>query len=187
MAWKVVGEPTAPSALSTVRPTAYPFPRGSSSILRLHRRNRPPCGSWWEWDTFLLPEVISKVQRWLDLIAFLVGRKLPISVEEIMETLPAYAGDWVEGDETARESVRRKFERDKDELRALGIPIETVPYRVGALMEELEGYRILRKDFYLLYLKLLEEERSGTRGGAGNEGSPDKYATPSAIGSGQGP
>jgi hypothetical protein len=32
-----------------------------------------------------LAEGISKVQRWLDLIAYLVGRKLPVSVEELME------------------------------------------------------------------------------------------------------
>ncbi len=110
-------------------------------------------------------EPISKVQRWLDLIAYLVGRRLPVSVEDLMEGLPAYAREWTEGDETARASVRRKFERDKDELRALGIPMETVPYKVGFGQETLEGYRILRKDFYLPYLRLLaEEEGKGASG-----------------------
>ena len=102
-----------------------------------------------------MPEPISKVQRWLDLIAYLAGRRLPVSVEELMEQLPAYARDWVEGDETTRASVRRKFERDKDELRDTGIPIETVPYHMGALKERVEGYRLSRRDFYLPYLKLL--------------------------------
>jgi len=102
-------------------------------------------------------EPITKVQRWLDLIAYLVARRLPVSVEELMEGLPAYAQQWAVNHEKARESVRRKFERDKDELRALGIPIETVPYRVGALREEVTGYRIHRKDFYLPYLNLLAE------------------------------
>ena len=106
-------------------------------------------------------ERITKVQRWLDLIAYLVGRKLPVPVEELMEQLPAYALDYAKGDDTARASTRRKFERDKDELRAMGIPLETVTYRVGALAEEVQGYRILRKDFYLPYLKLLEEEKGG--------------------------
>ncbi len=109
-------------------------------------------------------EPISKVQRWLDLIAYLVGRRLPVSVEDLMEGLPAYAREWTEGDETARASVRRKFERDKDELRALGIPIETVPYKVGFGQENLEGYRILRKDFYLPYLRLLAEEEGKGEG-----------------------
>ncbi len=122
---------------------------------------------------------ISKVQRWLDLIAYLVGRHLPVSVEELMDRLPAYARDWVGGDEKARRSVRRKFERDKDELRALGIPIETVPYRVGYGMEEMEGYRILRKDFYLPYLKLLEEEGPGSGAeGADGGGAAGQVAEP---------
>ena len=108
-----------------------------------------------------MPEGISKVQRWLDLIAYLVGRKLPVSVEELMEELPAYSRDWVGGDTKTRDSVRRKFERDKDELRALGIPIETVSYRMGVHGDEMQGYRIERKDFYLPYLKLLEEEKGG--------------------------
>ena len=78
-----------------------------------------------------------------------------------MEELPAYRQDWVSGEETARDSVRRKFERDKDELRALGIPLETISYRVGPFKEEMEGYRIRKEDFYLPYLKLLEEEKDG--------------------------
>jgi len=32
--------------------------------------------------------MISKVQRWLDLIAYLVGRHFPVPVEELMEGLP---------------------------------------------------------------------------------------------------
>ena len=63
-----------------------------------------------------------------------------------MERLPAYAGDWAGGDATARASVRRKFERDKDELREMGIPIETVTYTVGGLAESAEGYLIQRRD-----------------------------------------
>jgi len=78
-----------------------------------------------------MPEKISKVQRWLDLIAYLVGRHFPVPVEELMERLPAYALDWRVGDKTARDSVRRKFERDKDELRGLGIPLETVTYSIN--------------------------------------------------------
>ncbi len=110
-----------------------------------------------------MSEPISKVQRWLDLIAYLAGRRLPVSVEELMEQLPAYARDWMEGDDTTRASVRRKFERDKDELRDTGIPIETVTYHVGALKEQVEGYRLTRTNFYLPYLKLLGTDE-GERG-----------------------
>lgn len=98
---------------------------------------------------------ITKLQRWLDLIAFLVGRRLPVSVEEIMEGLPAYAEKWVEGSDTDRASVRRTFERDKDELRKAGIPIETVAYHVNYGADPVEGYTMKRRDFYLPYLKLV--------------------------------
>lgn len=98
---------------------------------------------------------ISKTQRWLDLIAYLVGRRFPVAVEELMEKLPAYAEKWVAGSETDRDSVRRTFERDKDELRDLGIPIETATWR-DHLGEEHYGYSLTRRDFYLPYLRLLE-------------------------------
>jgi len=112
---------------------------------------------------------ITKVQRWLDLIALLVARRWPVAVDELMERLPAYARDWVGGSEPDRASVRRKFERDKDELRAQGIPIETVEYSINYGHETVEGYRIVRKDFYLPYLKLLAEVREGDEAGERNE------------------
>lgn len=120
---------------------------------------------------------ISKVQRWLDLISFLVGRRFPVAVDEIMRNLPAYAARWTSGSDTDRASVRRMFERDKDELRALGVPLESVEYSIDFGMERTEGYRLARRDFYLPYLRLLRrqaggEERDGPRegeaGGAGN-------------------
>lgn len=105
-----------------------------------------------------MTERISKTQRWLDLIALLLrNRKVPASVDEIMEQIPAYTRPWAGGDEKAKASVRRMFERDKDELRALGIPIESVTYTVNFGHETIEGYRIQRTDFYLPYLRLLGE------------------------------
>ena len=101
---------------------------------------------------------ISKTQRWLDLIAFLVGRKVPVEVERIMEAVPSYAEKYVEGDAKARETVRRMFERDKDELRELGIPIETVPLSLHYGAEEVMAYRLSDRDFYLPYLKLVSSE-----------------------------
>ena len=100
-----------------------------------------------------MTEKITKLQRWLDLIAFLIGRHYPVSVDEIMEAVPAYARA-PDGDPTADESVRRKFERDKKELRELGIPIETVEFSVRGA-EQTSGYRLARRDFYLPYLRLI--------------------------------
>ena len=39
-----------------------------------------------------MSESITKTQRWLDLLSFLLGRRVPVPVEEIMERVPAYAG-----------------------------------------------------------------------------------------------
>lgn len=104
-----------------------------------------------------MAEPITKVQRWLDLIAYLIGRRLPVSVEEIMENVPAYAEQWGREDAKSRGSARRKFERDKDELRTLGIPLETIAYTIHYGLEIVEGYRLTRRDFYLPYLRLVEE------------------------------
>jgi proteasome accessory factor B len=99
----------------------------------------------------------TKLQRWLDIIAYLVGRRLPVSADELMRNVPAYTARWESGDRTVRESVRRSFERDKDELRRLGIPIRTLSYSTPDEPDVQEGYRIDRRDFYLPYLRLVNE------------------------------
>lgn len=106
-----------------------------------------------------MSEQITKLQRWLDLIAYLVGRRLPVPVEELMEGVPAYAERWRTEDETARATARRTFERDKDELRRSGIPLQTVRYSINYGTEQAEGYRIDRRDFYLPYLRLIADPR----------------------------
>jgi proteasome accessory factor B len=99
----------------------------------------------------------TKLQRWLDIIAYLVGRRLPISADELLRNVPAYAERWASEDRKAQESARRGFERDKDELRRLGIPIRTVRYSTPDEPDALEGYRIDRRDFYLPYLSLVRQ------------------------------
>lgn len=100
---------------------------------------------------------ITKLQRWLDIIAYLVGRSLPVSADELMRNVPSYRDRWASDDTKQRESARRGFERDKDELRSLGIPIRTVKYYTPDAPDVLEGYVIDRRDFYLPYLKLVTE------------------------------
>jgi proteasome accessory factor B len=87
----------------------------------------------------------SKTQRWLDLLSVLVGRRFPVAVDEIMEQVPAYRDRWETGDPKARASVRRMFERDKDELRGMGIPLETRRYRLEGLADT-QGYVIPTRD-----------------------------------------
>ena len=61
-----------------------------------------------------------KIQRWIDLLAALLRRRFPAPLEELAREVPGYDT----GQNKA--ALRRTFERDKDELRAFGIPIETV-------------------------------------------------------------
>jgi proteasome accessory factor B len=85
-----------------------------------------------------------KIQRWIDLIAALLLRHYPVTFEELTAKVPAYQA-------TEREDARRRaFERDKDELRDYGIPIETKRDPNG----EVIGYLLDRRQFYLPYLSL---------------------------------
>ena len=91
-----------------------------------------------------------KAARWLDLLAFLMQRRFPVTREEIYKAV----GDYGEGgDAAAREAVRRRFERDKDELRELGVEIETVELPQSAGDPDASGYRLKERDFYLPYLE----------------------------------
>lgn len=99
-----------------------------------------------------------KTARWLDLIAFLLAHRFPVTRDQIYESVSGYKEDWAEAeDETARESLRRKFERDKDELRELGINIEVLELANRAGDEASAGYRLRAGDFYLPYLQLQQE------------------------------
>jgi proteasome accessory factor B len=89
----------------------------------------------------------AKLQRWIDLIAVLLTHKYGMTFEQLRTEVPGYAGA------AKRESVARTFERDKDELRALGVPIETL-----APAEDDEGgqqrYRVEPRELYLPYLMI---------------------------------
>lgn len=98
---------------------------------------------------------------------------MPVTVGELMERVPAYARKWVTGSDTDRASARRMFERDKDELRGLGVPLDGVPVPSGEGWGEQEAYRLGTRDFFLPYLKLV----SGTRG------VREQPVGPAAIGS----
>jgi len=66
-----------------------------------------------------------KLARWLDLIALLLSRGYPVTREEIFDKVAAYRVTIRPENERSHESTRRTFERDKDELRALGVTIRT--------------------------------------------------------------
>ena len=66
--------------------------------------------------------------------------------QDIAKHVPAYQ----KGNE---DSTKRTFERDKLELRELGVPIETI----GTDGDEEMAYRLRPKEFYLPYLALVSE------------------------------
>ena len=99
-----------------------------------------------------------KLQRWIDLLAALLARNHPVTIDQIFREVPGYGAGRGELEGTRYESARRKFERDKDDLRGFGIPIET---RKTA-DDEVEGYVLDRREFYLPYLSLLASGRKTT-------------------------
>jgi proteasome accessory factor B len=89
-----------------------------------------------------MPKTVPKIQRWIDLLAALLRRHYPATFEELIRDVPAYGGD------QSHEARRRMFERDKDELRGFGVPIETIKTPEGETL----GYRLQAAHFYLPYL-----------------------------------
>ncbi len=87
-----------------------------------------------------------KIQRWIDLLAALLARRYPATFEDLIRDVPAYTAS-----DQSDDARRRMFERDKDELRAFGVPIETVPPPDEG---EAPGYQLRVRDFYLPYLAL---------------------------------
>ncbi len=91
-----------------------------------------------------------RTERLLGLVVVLMGSELPITRETIRAGVPGYA------DSPSGAAFERKFERDKDELRSMGVPIETV----RDANDEVLGYRLRRDDYALSDLHLTPEERS---------------------------
>jgi len=93
----------------------------------------------------------SKLQRWIDLLAALLGHRLPATFEQLARDVPAYLADGSVAAGEPSPTLKRMFERDKLELRELGAPIETV----GEEGSEECSYRLRAKDFYLPYLGIV--------------------------------
>jgi predicted DNA-binding transcriptional regulator YafY len=132
--------------------------------------------------------ITSKSARWLDLIAFLVQHRVPVTREQIFQHVAGYGPTPETSDRhggavrtsrsprrgrgrkgrsargsarqrvrpSALESARRKFERDKADLRSLGIRIERRGITGGPRAEPNVGYVLHSRDPYLPYLELLE-------------------------------
>lgn len=92
-----------------------------------------------------------KTERQLNLLFVLLNTNFPIEREEIRRRVPGYFNK-------SNEAFERMFERDKEDLRDLGIPIEAVTTDV--LHEDVFGY-VLKKDEWLMpELSLTPQERA---------------------------
>lgn len=108
-----------------------------------------------------------RLERLTNLVATLLDTRRPLALDEIAELVPGYPDDKL--------SRRRQFERDKETLRGIGIPIRIEP--IDHLGSDI-GYRILPDEYYLPPLDLSPEEQAALHvavtavrleGGAGRE------------------
>ena len=79
--------------------------------------------------------VAAKTERLLNLVICLLYTRRPLTRAQIRTSVAAYAAT------TSDEAFERMFERDKEELRELGIPLVTE--QIDTLFEDEPGYRIL--------------------------------------------
>ena len=105
-----------------------------------------------------MPPDNSKTRRWIDLVAALLNAQTALTFLEIARKVPAYMIDGSPPTGDAAESLKRAFERDKDELRRLGVPIRSE----GTRGDEDYRYRINVGEFYLPYLSSVSARDVGT-------------------------
>ena len=82
-----------------------------------------------------------KTERLLNLVLVLLYARRPLAKAQIRQLVPQY------GQSASTEAFERMFERDKDELRELGIPLVTED--IDPLHEDEPGYRIHQREYAL--------------------------------------
>jgi proteasome accessory factor B len=92
---------------------------------------------------------VSKVERLMNLVIALLSTRSFLPADKIRASVAGYA------DSPSDEAFSRMFERDKNELRDLGIPLETG--RVSKF-DPTEGYRINRDSYALPPVQLNADE-----------------------------
>jgi len=93
--------------------------------------------------------VTDRLERLTTLLANLLETPRPLSFAEIADRVPGYPPD--------ENSAKRQFERDKEILRRIGVPIAVV--NVDPLDDNAVGYRVRKQDYYLPDLQLTDRER----------------------------
>ena len=92
----------------------------------------------------------ARTERLLNLLFGLLNSNTPLTAKQIRDRVPGYVG--------TDEAKERKLERDKADLLALGIPLETKP--VDLFHDDVLGYIIDRKTWLMPEILLTSEERT---------------------------
>ena len=95
----------------------------------------------------------ARTERLVNLVICLLATRRFLTAAQIAATVPGYDHD--PGDPRAHEAFQRKFERDKAELRALGVPLET---GTDSIFDAEPGYRIARREYALPDIPLAPDE-----------------------------
>ncbi len=98
----------------------------------------------------------TRTERLVNLVLCLLSTRQYISAARIREVVPGYtaSGD-VDDSPAALEAFKRMFERDKAELRRLGVPLSTGR---NSIFDTEDGYRIARAAYELPDIQLQPDE-----------------------------
>lgn len=97
-----------------------------------------------------------RIERLINLIAALLETGRPMTAEDIRREIAGY-------DQANHEAFRRAFERDKEALRAMGIPVDVVPQMEDPFSEQADAYIIPKDKYYLPELDLEPDELTALR------------------------
>jgi len=90
-----------------------------------------------------------RTERLLNLVICLLHTRSFLTAERIREMVPGY------DDAPSEDAFKRAFERDKEDLRDLGIPLET---GTNSAFDDEPGYRIASRDYALPEVRLEADE-----------------------------
>lgn len=95
----------------------------------------------------------TRTERLVNLVICLLSTRRFLSATQIAQIVPGYEHN--HHDAKAHDAFQRRFERDKTELRELGIPVET---GTSSVFDGDVGYRIARRDYELPDIHLEPDE-----------------------------
>lgn len=95
----------------------------------------------------------TRTERLVNLVICLLSTRRFLTAAQIAATVPGYEHD--PNDPRDHEAFQRKFERDKAELRDLGVPLET---GTTSVFDAESGYRIARREYALPDVHLEPDE-----------------------------